>query len=440
MKKIIICGTVALNGGDAAILLSIIELLQEKFSHKVQFTVYDLQPNIAKKYYPNIKFRKMLYLQLINTSSPSQKKLVFRIIRKVRSFLQKKFNPLRFYIGAFFWLKNQYRLSSALLNKEELEDIKVFSEADLVISTGGTYLVENYYRGFPKRLFDYRLSLLLKSPLVFFTQSLGPFYSKRYQKIFKEIFNKSLLILVRDSQSQKHLTDIGVNEAKIKISPDVVFTFGKKNNFYPDFARENKKQIRLAISVRNWKFFNSNETKQGMENYKRAIADLIINLVRKRDIAIEFISTCQGIPEYHTDDSRTAQEIKEQLPLEIQSKVTVINDFHHPYQLLNKISSYDLVIGTRMHMCILSLVARTPVLPIAYEFKTTELFTKLGMKSWITDIDTINSNTFVPLVESFIESLPDIRRDLFPKIEQEEIKALEVADILLNELNKLKTN
>ena len=40
---------------------------------------------------------------------------------------------------------------------------------------------------------------------------------------------------------------------------------------------------------------------------------------------------------------------------------------------------FDFVVATRMHMMILSLCVGTPVLPIAYEFKTKELAARLGI-------------------------------------------------------------
>lgn len=59
-----------------------------------------------------------------------------------------------------------------------------------------------------------------------------------------------------------------------------------------------------------------------------------------------------------------------------------------------RLQDFDLCIGTRMHMCILSLISGTPVLPIAYEFKTQELFGEIGLKEWVTDIEVIEPDAF----------------------------------------------
>ncbi|WP_083879512.1 polysaccharide pyruvyl transferase family protein [Geminocystis herdmanii] len=440
MKKILILGTVALNGGDAAILFSLIQLIKQNFATEIEFIVYDRQPEVAVKYYPENTLRLMIYQKLTQLPQNKHNKLLTRFIRKIHLIFRKIINPFRFYLATFLFSKKQERLAQILVTETELDDIKHFSNANIIISTGGTYLVENYINDFPNRIFDYNLSLLLKCPLVFFTQSLGPFHNKKYQKKLNHIFNQSLLVLLRDEKSEQHLIDIGVNKNKIQISSDIVFSLGKLLNFV-SVSKDNldnleNNQIKIAISVRDWKFFKTKTSKKGMINYKNCLVELINHLLKRGNIIIDFISTCQGIPEYHTDDSITAEEIKNLLPIEFQGKVNVNSNFNHPYKLLEILSSYDLVIGTRMHMCILSLVARTPVIPIAYEFKTKELFIRLGMEDWITDIETIDANSFIPLVENFIASLPEIRQNLFPKVEIEEKRALQSGKILLDKYNQ----
>ena len=64
-------------------------------------------------------------------------------------------------------------LPHVFLDSTERRDLLEYKTADLIVSSGGTYLVENY--SLAARIFDYQLSLYLDRPLVFFTQSLGPF-------------------------------------------------------------------------------------------------------------------------------------------------------------------------------------------------------------------------------------------------------------------------
>ena len=92
--KIIISNTVTLNGGDAAILLSIIDLFRNTFSDAPEIVIYDSQPEIASRYYPDLIFRKLLYLKL--TQAPK-----IKYLGRIISYLLRLINLPRFYLGAW---------------------------------------------------------------------------------------------------------------------------------------------------------------------------------------------------------------------------------------------------------------------------------------------------------------------------------------------------
>lgn len=156
-----------------------------------------------------------------------------------------------------------------------------------------------------------------------------------------------------------------------------------------------------------------------MQMYREAIEKLTSHLVKKYGAEITYISTCQGVPEYWTDDSQLAKEIVGQIPEEWRKRITVDDSFHHPRDLIKLLGSYDLVIATRMHMAILALIAGTPVVPIAYEFKTRELFERLGQGQWVHDIDEINGRSLVESVDAFIDAIPKMREGLARRVNEE---------------------
>lgn len=443
--KILITNTVALNGGDAAILLSIINLFKLEFGQDVKFVVYDSQPEIAYQYYPNLKFRKLIYSRLRDT--PPMKFLgrsfAGRAVRRLlgnslRFFSQ--INPPRFYCAAWCHHHQRFWLTKLLVSSDELQDIEHYSSADLIVSTGGTYLVESY-SPLTSRIFDYQLTLLMKKPLVFFTQSLGPFVTKYHQRVFQNIFNQSLLILLRDEASLRHLQKIQVDTKHAFVSSDVVFSF---SDGYPskNFASRalGISPLQIAISVRNWKHFQTTTASAGMEQFKGSIAALTQHLIEKYKAEITFISTCQGITEYWTDDSKVAFEIVESLPPDIQDRVKVNREFHTPQELIRILRNIDLVIATRMHMAILSLVAGTPVFPIAYEFKTKELFSRLQMGEWVHDIEAVRAESLISSLESFFQSKAHINQILSTHVEIERQRALESGKLVRTALENLSSS
>lgn len=426
--KIIITNTVALNGGDAAILIAVLDILRIAFGN-AKFTVYDSQPNIASKYYPDITFRKLLYFNV--TGSPSNNYLM-----RVLQYALRRINLFRFYFATWCWKHKFHFVAKILLSDEELKDIVEYSSANLIVSTGGTYLVESY--ALLQRIFDYKISLAMQQPLVFFTQSLGPFLNKQNQKTFSTIFNQSLLILLRDELSLKHLQDLDISNHHLHVTSDAVFALASEtvleNARYQVLPKGSR--LKIAISVRYWPHFTKIDREAGMAKYKNAIRSATEYAVEQCNAEITYISTCQGIPEYWTDDSRVAVEIVEELPEKIKQHVNVDRNFHHPKDLLQKLGSYDLVIATRMHMAILALAAGTVVFPIAYEFKTQELFNRLGMGQWVQDIELIDAKSLNDSLASFLEAIPEIRQLIFPKVAEERERALESGMIVKKALQQ----
>jgi colanic acid/amylovoran biosynthesis protein len=173
-----------------------------------------------------------------------------------------------------------------------------------------------------------------------------------------------------------------------------------------------------------------------MDRYYQALRALSEHLVEKYEAEVTFLSTCQGMPEYWTDDSRVAQKIVEGLSLNTRKSVSVDSNFHAPAVLARILKDYDLVIATRMHMAILALGVGTPVFPIAYEFKMQELFERLGLPGLAQDIELMSGEALLQAFDEFLERLPDIRERLFTAVEKERESALMSGDVVKQALDR----
>jgi colanic acid/amylovoran biosynthesis protein len=402
--KILITNIVTLNAGDAAILYAMIDVLRTAFGHDTEFIIYDKHGDVPNRYYPDLEFRKLLYLTRESTAGRGP----FR-----------RLDQLRFKTGLWSMKQGIPFLPDIFLDSIERRDLLEYKTADLIVSSGGTYLVENY--SLVARVFDYQLSLYLDRPLVFFTQSLGPFSNPENRAALRPIFDESVAILVRDEQSRRNLDELGVKNQNVHVVADAAFVLSDLVALDSAKSRvmESRKQLRIAISVREWKHFKTVEPAQGMDRYYEALRGLSDHLVEKHGAEITFLSTCQGMAEYWTDDSREAQKIVEGLSPNTRKSVSVDSAFHSPAVLARMLKGYDLVIATRMHMAILALSVGTPVLPIAYEFKMRELFERLGQERWVQDIEAISGDALIDALDRFLEALPEIREPLFTAVRKE---------------------
>ncbi len=425
--RIVITNTVSLNTGDAAILQGIIKVLHRTFGKDIELFVFDSHHEIAGHLYKEFEFRSLIYNDLFAISASRYIRHIIRIL-----------NYLRFQLGIWLFKNKYYLICKIILPRTVFESLILYDDADLVISTGGTYLVENY--SLRSRIFELNIAIALNKPLMFFTQSAGPFRVKRNRESLKKIFNKSFLILLRDAQSKNNLISIGVKKDNIYITADAAFALA-------DLSLVNKVKITtinlaepsVAISVRYWRYFEKAGVDCGMINYKEAIKESCIYIIDKYGAKVTFLSTCQGIDEYWTDDSKIALEILNMLPAKYRAAIKIDHSYHSPKQLMNEIIKHDFVISTRLHMSILSLNVGVPVLPIAYEFKTKELFVRLGQEKYTYDIEELSGTELIDAVDSFIGDININKAILFDKVESEIELVFSNSDLIKRKYDALKT-
>lgn len=306
------------------------------------------------------------------------------------------------------WGKILYLICS----ENDWRSVVDYVSADLIISTGGTYLVESY--NIDGRIAELLKDIELGNPPVLFTQSLGPFNDRSQHEQLKKIFSASPLVLLRDERSLRNLLDLGISSGSTHVVADSAFWFAKavkEMNDSPVQSGNGARIGRVAISVREWHVFKGESREAGNERYRNAIKALATLLVEEWGAEVCFVSTCQGIPEYWTDDSQVADKIAEALPEVIRRRTVVDKSFRRPSELMEYISEFDLVVSTRLHMAILSLCAGVPVLPIAYEFKTKEVFESFDQGRWVSEIDEIDAEAFTILAREFLKSLPRIAEE-----------------------------
>jgi colanic acid/amylovoran biosynthesis protein WcaK/AmsJ len=392
VKRVSIVNTVACNGGDAAILQAVFSLVRTALGEDTTFTVFDTHASVAAQHYPAISFRPQLWVTA--TQSPAWARALPRRFQETRVEAALDRPRLR-----------------ALLGEEERTSIAILGESDLVVSTGGTYFVPTYR--IRPRAFELGLAERLGRPYVLYTQSIGAFRARADRALLARVLRGARLVMLRDEASLHNAIDLGADEARCLLAPDAAFGLADPEVLARAPARRLPGGgLRVAISVRDWSRFAKGSKRVGMRRFETAVRALAEHLVRAHGAQVTFLSTCQGIPEYGIDDSAVAVRVAEGLG----DAVRVDRDFHDPDALRRRLADFDLVVATRMHVAILALLAGTPVLPFAYEFKTRELFAGLGFGEEVHDVEAVDAESVVQGAERFLRDIDGRRTDLFARV------------------------
>lgn len=363
-KKVLINNAVPLNCGDAALLTALYTQLKQK-GYQIQIATHNY--TASKKAYPNLPFVKELLSHKLFIKLP---------------FLKKHFLHIAFHFS------------------------DAYKNADVIIGCPGGYI--NSFYNIKSSLASYKIAHKKGKKTAIYAQSVGPLNSEDSLWFTETLKNNLDFILVRDQVSTNTLKSLKIDTNKYLQTKDAAFLL-------PYNIEKNTQTNKIAISVREWSFENKNQ-----QDFIEMIQKMTLYICNDLNKDVEFISTCQGLETYK-DDSILALKIKSRLPQNIQNRVTVNQDFHTLNELSSLFKNFDWVIGTRLHMCILSLLQGVPAFNISYEIKGKECYNYLKLAEYSIDYNESTHNALNQL-KNFANNqqvITDKLTTTIPKIHKE---------------------
>ena len=405
-----IINSVALNGGDAAILLAMIDSLKREFGEDTNIKVQAKKHEICKKYYPAVDFIPAL----------ENKEKGNNIFEKI--FLKLKYPRILMFSFLERYLNIRF---NQILTGQEKEIINTFRTCKNIISCGGGFL--NDYYPLHSRMAAFVIARLYNCRYSIYAQSLGPFWKKISKLQVRWILENASLVTLRDQKSFGLVkNDLNIENKNVYLTADEAHLLAENDvknekiqSFFTNLKTNNEKSLTIGISVRKWEFKDIKDKvlrRRTIHRYHRKIMELCIHLIEKYNANIVFISTCQGRPEYFIDDSKFARETINPLPYNTREKIKIVADAFDPRELKSIMKNFDVFIGVRMHTLILALSSEVPCLGLGYEFKTEELFTQLDMSNYTIDLKSDKMEELEKTVDELIDNRKDVSKKLKSKI------------------------
>ncbi len=321
-----------------------------------------------------------------------------------KKFLQKLLYACYIVASTLLWatILRYFNFDSKFLLIQPIREIaEEFQQADLIIPIGGGYL-----RAKPNimesvnltlLLHPILLSLLLRKPVVLYSQSIGPFFNLYQRTLTRLILNRTKLILAREDHTINTLKQIGVKQDRIIRTVDAGFLFEPKrvlslSQVIPSEKLQNK--LLVGITVRKWL------AKEKQKTYEKSIARFIDNATKNNNLLFIFIPQVSSA--FHKDDDRV---VAGRIMQYIKNKNQAINletDYTHR-QIKSLYSDLDYVIGTRFHSIIFSLTSYVPALAIEYEYKTGGIMKDLGLGEWVIPIEQVTTKFLMEKFQELIE-------------------------------------
>lgn len=355
-------------------------------SNRGDAAIIEGEINSLKKFFPDAKYTLLTAFPdasfLINNIKSYNHNLISFDIKNVR------INLLVVYLAFLTLIRRlgiKKKIMPRIFNKTS---IKLFFEADLIISTGGGFLNDFY---FPENLWRFLSLYIMKGfdkKVVIIAQSIGPLKKKITRIISKIVFNRIDLITVRDENSKKILESIGINKTPVHVTADAAFNIpvnkiSSLTKFRVEKIPKIESQMNISISIRDWVYYKNKQ------QYIHEISKTVEWLIEEYDANIYFLSTCTGLDGYKNDDRTFSYKLVSNLEEKMCKNIKIFFGEYTPQELICLYAQMDLHIGMRMHSIILSLLSNTPTIAIEYEKKTKELMYQYGFKDFLFNIENI---------------------------------------------------
>jgi len=364
MVKIVITGHGSrLSKGNSALLNSRIRLIK-RFIEDSEFTIFTFHPEISYK--PEMKYLKNVKISFYEV--PFKFSLSFRELPKT----------------IFSILKIVFCRSIS----PYLKDLREYKDADLIISTGGDVLTEDYgLVDFINYAGNLLLGIFLKKPVIIFAETVGPFKHRLSKAIAKYLLNHASLITVRGEISKKYLNTLGVNRAPQYLTADTAFLLEPpplqilKQILEKENIKDSDILVGITVSelIPRYDFTKTRTLKDKYDKYVEIMASVTDYIIEKLGATVVFVPSVIG-PVY--DDRRVADRIYK--IAKNKEKIRNIKNEYTCEEIKGIIGRCSIFIGARMHVTVFSTSLHIPTIAIAYSRKTYEV---VGMLTdYIIDI------------------------------------------------------
>lgn len=301
--------------------------------------------------------------------------------------------------------------------------------ADVILLKGGQYIY-NDQRGIRAFLYLWRIlhpiavAVQLKRRVVMLGQSVGPLVDTRGRQMVRHALSMCSRLIVREQKSKALLCDLGL-ESLVRVAPDFAFLIvPARPSRFASLLEQFALRQWLGVTVVNWSFPDSPTPLAKREEYLDALFESVRRVSEESGLGVALFP--QVTVKHHGESDldllyRLAERLdKAGVPYFLVEVDLAPEELSYLYGLCR------VLLGTRLHSCILAACAGCPIVAIRYQgFKTEGVMAELGLEERVFDISDMNSDLIVSAIRESLEQRDEISMSIQLRVQgfQEELKA-----------------
>ena len=258
----------------------------------------------------------------------------------------------------------------------------------------------------PYSLFKWSLAARLRGcKLIFLSVGAGPIYTRLGRLLTASALRMAQYRSYRDDASLAVVRSIGVRDDRRRVYPDLVFDLPAEFRRDLNNGTRERPVVGLGLMVYSGRYSSPDPSET---TYKKYLESLVILtdwlLTHGYDV---HLLLGDDEPEA-IDDFREAFRAQSREPA-LESRISGA-PAQSVRDIVSQIVATDVVVATRFHNLLLSLVLERPVIAISFHHKCASLMSEMGLEDYCFDIHTVDSDILINSFQNLENNQDDIKR------------------------------
>lgn len=237
------------------------------------------------------------------------------------------------------------------------------------------------------------IAKLCRCNVFFVSVGAGPIYGRLSKFLIKSALGLADYRSYRDESTLRYLKSIGFVRSNDRVYPDLAFSLPDAHT--PQEGAKVRQRLVVGLGVMQYAGKYSTE-RPCAATYRRYLEALVILvswlLAHEYDVRLLIGDTCDAIVSHelsHVLNERLsihdAGRVIDEPPVSIAS-------------LLSQFETTDMVVATRFHNVLLSLLMNKPVIAISFHHKVSSLMSSMGLSDYCFDIHDFTAEDLIAKV------------------------------------------
>lgn len=392
MKIVMLHGYSDSNKGDLAIVVASIDAIQQLYPES-EITLQSVYSRRDHQFEEHHRFVSRLGIRVEPMPIPSP-----YLDERKHSLGRNLWAMLRLATDAASeWLVRHAPVSALFPTQAAaLQSIRM---ADVVLLKGGQYIY-NDQGGLRGWLYLWRVlhPVIIAAgwgrPMIMLGQSVGPLQGPQGREMARRALGRCQCLVVREELSRKLMGELGLEKSTIQ-APDMAFLTRPRlpsgsRNVAELLIRMAEKPF-LGVTVVNWSYPGATDVSAKRKAYEAALESVCLRVSQEMGMGVVLLP--QVTVRHHGESDMDVIDRLSNRLLQAGVDVHTVVDDLWPDEFSHLYSQSRVLLGTRLHSCILAACGHCPVVAIRYQgFKTEGVMADLGMGEYVHDISTVDGD------------------------------------------------